>query len=51
MCQAEFLVVAHRIEDDFEALALYGRVSDAEEDRFHDEYATSIIAATDIPDL
>lgn len=51
MCQAEFLVVVHRIEDDFEALALHGRVSDAEEDRFRDEYASSIMAATDIPDF
>ena len=51
LTDAAFLSKAHEIERQFEVLTLHGRVSESEEDRFHDEYASSIMAATDVPDL
>lgn len=49
--QEQFVSEAHRIEHDFEALAEHGHVADADEERFHDEYTSSMMAATDVPEL
>lgn len=51
LSNAAFLSTAHKIEQQFEALSLHGRVSDTDGDRFRDEYAASVMAVTDIPEL
>ena len=42
-----FLDKAHAINADFEVLLEHGKVSDDEMMRYHDEYASSVMAVTD----
>ena len=43
----EFLDKAHAVNADFEVLLEHGKVSDDEMMRYHDEYASSVMAVTD----
>ena len=43
----EFLDKAHVVNDDYEVLFAYDKVSDEDETRYHAEYSSSVMAVTD----
>ena len=51
LSQREFNEQASRISDEFELRERLGYVGDAEGDKFHDEYESSMIAANDVAEF
>jgi len=46
-----FRVYLDRLRDEFDMLVGLGKVTDAEDDSFEDEYSSSLYAVSDVPDL